>query len=171
MLKSRYYVNEDDNTNVNTMATSQHNIKPFVPEKVRWGPSDGFAPGIRVWNSDDTEESFISWTDLKPELESRLFPQLFADPSGYTIESRDYHGKKQWLVRICNEAGEPYCAVWFGDDPDNGWRFDGLIRVGEAMELESERVWHVYQRYSDGTYRRLFALTPVIDEITRQYKR
>lgn len=54
------------------------------------------------------------------------------------------------------DAGEKFCSVWFGVDPDNGWGFDGLIRFGDP-DAEAH-VWQTYQRNSYGAYRRLSSL-------------
>lgn len=139
---------------------------PVVPQIVRWGPSDAQPAGIRIWTTDHSERQFISWPNLKAELEDRLLPQLFASPYGYTFETRNYHGKKEWLVQIFDRDGNSHCDVWFGGNPENGWEFDGLIRVGDANE--TPHVWQVYQRYSDATYRQLFSLHEVIDSVKRK---
>lgn len=148
------------------MSNTNESKGAVVAQKVNWGPSDGYEAGIRVFGTDDVESSFVPWADLKRELQLQLLPQLFANPKGYVFETKDYHGKKGWLVQICNTKGAPYCDVWFGKDPDQGWRFDGMIRVGEASERP--HVWQAYQRYSDGSYRRLFSATATIDEFVRQ---
>lgn len=136
-----------------------------VPLKVRWGPSDGQPAGIRVWAEEGMDETFIPWSDLQPELQKQLLPQAFADPSGFKFETREHHGKPQWLVQVFDDQDELYCDVWFGNDPDNGWSFDGLVRVGDPAT--APHAWQVYQRYSDGTYRRLPSLSPTIDRFKR----
>lgn len=136
-----------------------------APELIRWSPADGGATGLKVF-TDGVEEPFIPWTDLKAELDHQLMPQLFADPAqGWTFALRDQGHKPDWLMYVVDAKGERYCDVWLGNDPDNGWGWDGLVRVGDS---ESEpHVWQVYQRYSDGTYRRLPSLCRDLDEMKR----
>ena len=142
-----------------------HISTPVVAQTVRWGPSDARAAGIRVWNDQGDEQDFIPWSELKDQLERFLMPQLFAAPTGYAFVTSDHNGKSDWLVQIVDSTGQWYCDVWFGNDPDAGWGFDGLVRVGEPHE--APHVWQVYQRYSDGTYRRLASLSPTIDAYRR----
>jgi hypothetical protein len=138
-------------------------------QQVRWGRPDDRPAGIIVLSAEGAEVEFIPWAALKRELETRLLPQLFADPHGFTLKTADYHGKSDWLVQVVSPSGEPYCDVWFGPDPESGYAFDGLVRVGDP-EAEETPVWQVYQRFSDGTYRRLAAVTPTIDSLTRMHK-
>jgi hypothetical protein len=136
-----------------------------VPQTVRWGPSDGDPAGIRAFDSGESDYVFVPWSDLLPELERQLLRQLFADPRGYAFVLKDYHGKAEWLVQIVDARGEYYCDVWFGNDPENGWAFDGLVRVGVADE--ESPVWQAYERYSDGAYRRVQSRSATIDEMKR----
>lgn len=120
---------------------------------VRWGPVDGLPKGAKIWNTDGTgTEVFIAWDNLKEELEEKLLPQLFANPAGYSFILLDHHGKKDWLARVVDENNNEVSSVWLGPNPENGWAFDGLVRLGAGDPAE---VWQTYQRYSDGTYRRL----------------
>lgn len=120
---------------------------------VRWGPVDGLSKGMKVWNAEGTgTETFIAWEDLKQELEEKLLPQIFANPSRYQFLLMEHHGKKDWLLRIVNEKNDEVASVWCDPDPENGWAFDGFIRIGAGDRGE---VWQIYQRYSDRTYRRL----------------
>lgn len=135
-----------------------------LPQRVRWGPSDGRQAGIRVWDSVDIEQQFVPWSNLREELMRNLLPQLFANPEGVSFETRDYHGKKEWLVQLFQQC-ESYCDVWFGDDPGEGWKYDGMIHIGDAENVP--HVWQSYQRYSDGTYRRLQSLVATLDEVSR----
>jgi hypothetical protein len=137
------------------------------PQTVRWRPSDGGPAGIYVWNEDKTEAPFIPWSDLQEDLQKKLLPQLFAKPQGYSFATNDYHGKKEWLVQIVNDKGEAYCDVWFGNNPDEGWGFDGMVRVGDSHPSEAPYVWQTYQRFSDGSYRRQPSPFATIDELVR----
>ena len=136
-----------------------------LAQRVRWGPSDGRPAGLRLWDLSGVEAQFLPWSILQSELMTMLLPQLFADPSGFRFEMRDYHGKKDWLVQVFHDSGESYCDVWFGDNPDQGWEFDGLVRVGDADNMPF--VWQTYQRYSDGTYRRVSSIVATLDEASR----
>lgn len=141
----------------------------IAPQKVIWGPRDGRDAGVRVIQEDGVEASFIPWSDLDRELRDRLMPQLFVDPSGFNFVTRDYHGKSNWLVQLINERGEWYCDVWFGVNPDNGWAVDGMVHFGETDD--EPHVWQSYQRYSDGTYRRLPSWVSSLDEFKKRERK
>ena len=119
---------------------------------VRWGPSDGLPAGIKLTEKGRPREIFIAWSELKDELCSRLLPQLLASPEGFTFITAEHYGKQDWLVYLVNAKNQNVCFVWLGVNPAEGWKWDGLIRVGH---LERAEVWQVYHRYSDGSYRRL----------------
>jgi hypothetical protein len=108
--------------------------------------------GIRIWGDGKKYEDFLPWPKLKIELDRKLLPQLFADPSGFGFQVFDHHGKPDWVVKLVRSDGTGFCYLWLGGDPGRGWQWDGLIRLGAA---EPAQVWQIYQRYSDGTYRRL----------------
>jgi len=120
---------------------------------------------VHVWNEGGETEEFIPWSELEAELRDNLLPYLFADPSGYRFQVGDHHGKEGWLVRVVDAKESEFCGVWFGADPDNGWGFDGLIRVGKADGPSGSRVWQVYQRCSDGTYVRLPSQFGTLEEV------
>lgn len=111
----------------------------ITPQKVFWGPRDGRPAGIRIIEDDREETHFISWSDLERELQRCLLPQLFADPTGFSFVTRDYHGKPDWLVQIVDGQGAWYCDVWLGVNPDNGWSVDGMVHFGEPDH--EPRVW------------------------------
>jgi hypothetical protein len=75
---------------------------------------------------------------------------MFRNPTGYRFVTRDFHGKKDWLVYVIDRTGHEICAVWFGGDPLTAGRLDGFIRVGNDRQ-----VWQIYQRCSDATYLRI----------------
>ncbi|MGY3347162.1 MULTISPECIES: hypothetical protein [unclassified Bradyrhizobium] len=81
----------------------------ITPQKVFWGPRDGRPAGIRIIEDDREETHFISWSDLERELQQCLLPQLFTDPTGFSFVTRDYHGKRDWLVQIVDAQGAWYC--------------------------------------------------------------
>lgn len=114
----------------------------------------------------------MEWSLLKPELEARLLPQVLADPRGYSFAVFPCHGKPDWLVRIVDAAGEPYCGVWFGGNPDRGWVRDYLIHVGDtrAQAPDTPVVWQSYRRHSDGSYALIHARCATADELTRQLR-
>ncbi|MES2215858.1 MAG: hypothetical protein V4481_01000 [Patescibacteria group bacterium] len=127
--------------------------QPAQPQTVRWGPSDALPAGIWI-NSKDGD--FIRWSELQPELEQKLLNQV---GQRIPVESRlivkDFNGRKDWIMRILNSAGEEIGSVWLGNNPENGWKFDGLIRVGESTSPKKWEVWQTFQRFSDGSYRRV----------------
>jgi hypothetical protein len=122
-------------------------------EFVTWlSESDGSAPGIDAWAEDRNHSYFVPWSRLRAELESGLLPKLFRDPTGFHFETKDFHGKKHWIVEIVDANGQAFGYLWLGVNPEKGWEFDGLVRVGGD---KAPFVWQTYRRYSDGTYRRL----------------
>lgn len=140
--------------------------QPSTPQEVRWGPNDGLPAGISVWSApDESDKRFISWDVLEPELMDKLLPQLFADPRGYTLAVLPYNGKADWLVRILDASGEPFCSIWLGGDPDRNWQHDGRVHVGDARA--SPYAWHTYRRRSDDTYRLEVARVATLDEMKR----
>jgi hypothetical protein len=133
--------------------------KELPPEAqlVRWGPVDQKPAGILV--EDSQAQVFVPWSALKLEVESRLLPQVRRVPSGATVEVRDLGDRKDWVVRIVDPTGKDIGAVWFGPNPEAKWQWDGLVRLGEPEEHNPERklIWQIFQRYSDGSYRRIEA--------------
>jgi transcriptional regulator with XRE-family HTH domain len=118
-------------------------------QKVRWGPVDGRPAGILIVSP---FEAFIPWTELKREGELKLINQLGRlVPPGCNVALKEFKGRKDWLVRILSPETKPIGDVWFGPDPEKVWTFDGMVRVGSAD------VWQVFQRFSDGSYRRIKA--------------
>jgi len=120
-------------------------------QKVRWGPIDRLPAGIRVWGDEKSREQFVPWPDLERELREKLLPQLFADPTPFKLVVQDFYSKKDWVIKILMNDENMFCWLWFGANPANGWQWDGLIRIG----LEGPHVLQTYQRFSDGSYRRI----------------
>lgn len=137
-----------------------------LPQLVRWGPSDAQPAGIRAWPvAEPSLEEFISWGVLGRELGIYLLPQLFPDPLGYHFIVADFHGKRDWLVQLLDSDDRYFCDVWFGNDPDERWAFDGLVRFGHANPQMGPAAWQGYQRHSDGSYRRVFSRCRTLDEM------
>ncbi|WP_439372672.1 hypothetical protein [Bradyrhizobium sp. DASA03120] len=132
----------------------------IVPQRVRWGPVDGLPAGVRILDENEAEVDFMAWAALERELNQRLMPQLFSHAPAFGFETRDHHGKRDWLVQLVNPQSERFCDVWFGVNPDDGWAFDGLVHFGDS----DPHVWQSYQRYSDGTYRRLPSFASSLDQ-------
>ncbi len=107
----------------------------------------------------DTDAFFLAWDELKVEVEEMLLPQVRVVPIGSTVEMRDLGDRKNWIVRVVDQDGKDLADVWFGTDGDNGWRWDGLVRIGESdpQSKKGNIVWQTFQRYSDGSYRRIDA--------------
>lgn len=138
--------------------------KKIVPLLVQWSPSiDGTSDTVMETSTTDGEESVkVMKSALISELERQLMPQLFANPpSGWSFALRSHGRKQDWLLHVVDEHGERFCDVWLGKDPDKGWSWDGLVRVGDSES--TPHVWQVYQRYSDGTYRRRPSLCRSLD--------
>jgi hypothetical protein len=125
------------------------------PQQVRWGPVDGLEPGITL---DGMTGQFIAWEQLRVEIQARLLNQLGRSlPVGCSVALGDFHGRQNWLVRVVDPNGSVLADVWLGPDPDSGWRFDGRVRIGLALDDHHAEVWQIFERFSDGSYRRLEA--------------
>lgn len=132
-----------------------HLMSTPEPQKTIWGPNDGKPPGISVEGS--SSNTFIPWEELKLEVEQRLLNQLGLHiPPNCTVALGSFRGRPSWLTPIVDREGNRLGEVWFGTDPDNDWARDGLVRAGDDTYV----VWQVFQRYSDGTYRRIRAQKP-----------
>ncbi len=99
----------------------------------------------------------LGWPTLQAEILSRLLPQVSAlNRLGgkYLVALEDFGGKKNWTIRVSRTTGEPVGWIWFGPNPaKEGAPWDGLVRIGESFKPPV--IWNTFQRYSDGTYRRL----------------
>ena len=111
------------------------------------------------------EPAFLRGTPgqkLKLEIETGLFNQLGRHiPPSCTAHLDDYKGRRNWLVRIIDPEGKQIGYVWFGTNADNNWAYDGLVRVGDDRYV----VWQVFQRYSDGSYRRIRMQAPRLQRV------
>jgi hypothetical protein len=89
----------------NSIGTEQMN--PHIAhraQKTRWGPTDGKPPGIICYD-DSVVSEFISWTELKPQIELRLLNQLGAHiPPRCMAVLDSYRGRENWLVRIVDST-------------------------------------------------------------------
>lgn len=125
-----------------------------TPQTTRWGPVDGRPPGITVEGA--ARQAFIPWDQLQLEIETKLLPQVALIPRGSKVDLARFKGNDNWVISILDPSRTEVGNVWFGPNPDTDWKWDGLVRLGEksGKGLESP-VWQVFQRYSDGSYRRL----------------
>ena len=119
--------------------------------KTRWAPVDTGQPGIKFIVDGLLAESFIPWFELKNEIRTKLLTQVIQVPEEYNLELNTFKGKPNWRIRI-EKSGTIIGHIWFGPNPEKGWKFDGLVRVGKPEGIE---VWQTFQRYSNGTYIRL----------------
>jgi len=124
-------------------------------QKVSWGPPD-HPPGIAI---DSPVRTFVPWSVLRPEIEQRLLPKVRVLPVGCTVELGEFRGRKHWIVRILDPNHVEIGNIWFGTDPNNKWAWDGKVRLGpfRAKDAIPYKVWQVFERYTDGTYRRVEA--------------
>ena len=130
------------------------------PQKTLWGPNNRKPAGICITSSPTGE--FIPWAELKLEIETGLFNQLGRHiPPNCTAFLDDYKDRRNWLVRIIDPEGKQIGYVWFGTNADNNWAYDGLVRVGDDRYV----VWQVFQRYSDGSYRRVRMQAPRLQRV------
>ncbi len=121
------------------------------PQRTRWGPVDELPSGISIEARDG---EFISWQRLEREIKGRILPQVDALNDKWSeIKLVDHHGKKDWVIEVLDHSGKVLANIWFGPNPLDNWAYDGRVRVGPPDA--PPRVWQVYQRYSDGSYRRL----------------
>lgn len=119
------------------------------PQLTRWGPVDGLAAGITV----NGREHLIPWKELEEEIRIRVLPQVKElDERWASIHTIEHRGKKDWIIQVLDKEGKDIAHVWFGPNPNKDWAYDGLVRVGEPEA--PAKVWQVYQRFSDGSYRR-----------------
>ena|SRR5207247_4332904 len=134
------------------------------PQKTLWGPNNGMPPGICITGSATGE--FVPFTELKPEMETKLFNQLGEHiPPKCTAGLGDWKGRSNWLTPIIDPDGKKVGEVWLGTDADNNWAYDGLVRVGVALSDDYAIVWQVFQRYSDGSYRRIRKQLPRLQRV------
>lgn len=127
-----------------------------VPQLVKWGPTEKRLPGIVV--IDDETKTFVPWPELEMEIENMLLPQVRVVPIDSTVVLADLGDRNNWIVRITGATGEELGHIWFGTDPNANWQWDGLVRLGNPSASADENpVWQVFQRCSDGTYRRVKA--------------
>ena len=130
---------------------------PPEPELVRWGPVDGKPPGIAL--EGDRQQTFLPWRRLKPEVEKMLLPQVRRVPIDSSVAVHDLGKRKAWIVNVLGPDSREVGSLWFGTDPDANWRWDGLVRLGDSQRRFAAEsvVWQIFQRYSDGSYRRVHA--------------
>ena len=146
-----------------------HMSERIIAQQVRWLPSQDGKTRLGLFSADDASGSFLSKKAAEKELATTLLPQLFADPRGWEFAVHDFNGKKDWIIWVVDKKGERYCDLWLGNNPDAGWAWDGLIRVGDADA--EPHVWQAYERYSDGEYRRVFSLCRSIDQFRNAGRR
>lgn len=142
---------------------------PPHEQQVTWiSGSDANLAGLKVSTKDGSFEKFVPWAELRTELNERLLPFLFKNPSGFQFEMKDFGGKPRWLVNIVDADGKGFCHVWLGKNPEEGFKEDGLVRVGgDKLPI----VWQTYQRYSDGRYTRLKSAFRTLEEACPPEKR
>ena len=134
------------------------------PQETLWGPNNDEPAGICITSSPVGE--FIPWKKLKLEIETKLFNQLGEHiPLKCKAGLSDWKGRPHWLTTIIDPNGKKVGEVWFGTDADNNWAYDGLVRVGVALSDDHAIVWQVFQRYSDGSYRRIRKQPPRLQRV------
>jgi hypothetical protein len=138
------------------LSKSSSRNSPAAKQEVAWAPDGGGPPGIEIRSP---ATAFISFDTLKEEIPRRLFNQVDQVPDKSTIRVADLLGKPNMIVQVVKPGGEVIGNMWFGKDPrENGFNWDGLIRVGVPKEMRDDRValvWETFQRHSDGSYFKL----------------
>jgi DNA-binding winged helix-turn-helix (wHTH) protein len=115
------------------------------PQLVHWGVNHGKPAGLLI---NDTNGEFVPWPKVKVEVEKSLLR---------LIEKRPFRGEPDFIVHILGPLGDDVGSVWFGNNPDRGWLWDGFVRIGKTLTDDKHIVWQTFQRYSDGSYRMLSA--------------
>lgn len=129
----------------------QNNKQIPYKQKVLWGPDYAKPAGIFI---DNLEGEFITWENLKIEIENQILkgcPRII--PIGCKIQKMPFFGKENHIVRIIDNFGNIVGDVWFGGDPENSFKKDGLIRIGKSISGTEWIIYQIYSRYSDGSYR------------------
>lgn len=131
-----------------------------VPQKVRWKSGrGGGTPGIETYS--DHGEGFIPWDELKYQFENKLIHYLGQHlPQGnYTVDTAPGQGTNHWHIFIFDQNKTPVGNLWIGAGPETGMVWDGLIRAGNGKVSDgSAKTWQVFERWSDGSYRRVKTL-------------
>ena len=147
------------------LLTTEHLASVPEPQKTIWGPLHGLATGVYL---DSLLGVFISWTELKPEIEERLLSQLGCHQCTVALGG-DYSSAifpaLPIQMHIINPAGNPIGDVSFDSHPDWDVRCDLLVHVcfDTRVRYDSPVFWHECQRYSDGTYRCLSTRVTIED--------
>lgn len=139
---------------------------PPIPQFVNFKSGDDrHTPGMAVESAYGV--GFVPWEALKGELENGVLIYLgrILGDTPLTVAMGEFNGRKNWVIHIQGPTGEHLGYVWLGGDPDNGWRWDGLVRVGETLDDRHHVVWQIFQRYSNGTYRRIRAFDSAQDRV------
>lgn len=128
-------------------------FEPPYAQRVKW--DSGAQPGMEYWDEKGIGGgvTFVPWADLNPQLRANLLPSLFKFSSSYRFAAQAFGDKENLVIKILDQDAKGVAWLWLGGNPENGWEFDGLVRVGG--DHRAEKVWQVYQRFSDGSYRRL----------------
>lgn len=122
-----------------------------MPQLVRWAPNRGGEVGVDILT--DPPE-FIPWNLIREEVIQALLPQVRNIDLGFTVSLLQFRGRSNWIMAVFDANKREVANIWFGTDPTNQWAHDGLVRIG-PVEESIARVWQTFQRYSDGTYRRI----------------
>lgn len=139
---------------LNDSGILEFDISNRVPRggKVRWAPVDACRPGIKFIAADSGVESLVPWFELQDEIRNKLLTQVDQTPEVYSLELNTFKGKQNWRIRISDESNRIVGHIWFGPDPENDWKHDGLVRVGSP---HGKDVWQTFERYTNGTYVRI----------------
>ena len=114
------------NIDVVTEGYRKHNIRhTSYPEQVLWAVNENGVAGITIGSADG---QFVPWPSLKQEIEAKLLPQVYSLPVGSPIITKDFEGRRDWIVSVLNPEGTEIGHMWFGGDPEKEWAFDGLVR-------------------------------------------
>jgi len=120
-------------------------------QEVDWVPND---PTRGTGACVDRCAEFISWSNVKKELERQVLPKVKQIPLGSSLSLVDSRGRRSWVIQVKSPQGIEVAHLWMGSNPVNSWRYDGLVHVGSPKAPVA--LWASFQRYSDGIYRRKY---------------
>lgn len=142
-----YYVYESNSQKelIDSLKNHIHtNNSKLKPQVVYWAPDFGKKPGIIIFPGN----KYIPWEKLKIEIEEQIIRATDSVPKFYSVRyAPDKINKSDMLVQILDTLGNDIGHIWFGKDPLNDFKWDGLIRIGTPKE--PRRVWATFQNISD----------------------
>lgn len=99
----------------------------------------------------------IPWHNvIKDQIEHIVLPQVQEIPADSETVLTTINDISNLAIKINDATGVAVGDLWLGKNPCNDWSVDGLIRVGRGGN--PLRIWAIFERQSNDTYRRLSTL-------------